>query len=261
MEEIIQKWIKTSIDNNKNVFQFICEKIDELKNIPATNIGDLKNKNTKLIGDYFEVFITIYLKYLNYQVYLLKDVPNELLLNLKLERKDMGIDIIAEKDGEYYAVQCKYKSNKNKKYTAVSWKELSTFYSLCMRSGPWKKLIVCTSASFIRIQGDKKETDLLLTKTLFENIDLVDWKNICNYKTIFELSKGNKLNNTENNLINNLINNSINNSINNDMENKLINYSINNSINNNMENNSINNDMEELRNKRVQHFKNIGVIK
>jgi predicted helicase len=81
---------------------------------PAHSLTELRSReNKKKRGDIFEEFCTLYLlnikKYSN--VWLLKDVPENILVKLQLKRQDMGIDIIVENNGLYKAVQCKYKKH------------------------------------------------------------------------------------------------------------------------------------------------------
>ena len=76
----------------------------------------LKNKK-KLVGDVFEYLVKLYMQTAPHyksklkSVYLLNEVPNVLKKYLNLPDNDEGIDIIAETfDKEYWAVQCKYRS-------------------------------------------------------------------------------------------------------------------------------------------------------
>ncbi len=69
----------------------------------------------------------------------------------------MGIDIVVHDKGSFYAVQCKYKKRTEH---GVGWKELSTFYALCMRTGPWKGHIVMTSCRYVSRQGRKTSADV-----------------------------------------------------------------------------------------------------
>ncbi|MCB1190192.1 MAG: DEAD/DEAH box helicase family protein [Leptospiraceae bacterium] len=61
-------------------------------------------------------------------VYLYQEIPSALLKKLNLPTQDKGIDLIAETvDGEYWSVQCKYRTDENSSLTHT---ELSTFGSL-----------------------------------------------------------------------------------------------------------------------------------
>jgi len=62
------------------------------------------------------------------KVWLLKEVPTILVERLKLPPQDKGIDLVAEtKEGEYWAIQCKYKQESDQ---SVTWREISTFTGL-----------------------------------------------------------------------------------------------------------------------------------
>ena len=129
---------------------------------PAHTIQEMKARQTsKARGDIFEGFCAIYLRCVcRYDdVWLLTDAPDATLERLGMKRRDMGIDIVVHHKGSFYAVQCKYKAP-TAHSTGVSWKELSTFYALCMRTGPWEKHIVMTNCTFVRHQGRRTSADM-----------------------------------------------------------------------------------------------------
>jgi hypothetical protein len=108
---------------------------------------------------------------------------------LGLKRKDMGIDIIAQKDELYDAVQCKYKkANKFKSKNVLSWKTLSTFYALCMGSGihnkenkrEWNSHIVMTNCDYVRHVCEKTTKDLSICLKSFQKISKDEWLLMCN---------------------------------------------------------------------------------
>ena len=136
-----------------------------------------KRDNKKIRGDIFEEFCVLYLKHVkNYeQVWRLEDVPEEILLKLSLKRRDMGIDILCMNNDLFTAVQCKYKKHTSSRKHSVSWKELSTFYALCMRSGPWEKYIVMTNCEYANHMGKKTEKDLSICIGTFRGISKDDW--------------------------------------------------------------------------------------
>jgi hypothetical protein len=145
---------------------------------PAHSLVEMRKRdNKKIRGDIFEEFCVLYLKHIkNYEkVWRLEDVPEDLLTKLSLKRRDMGIDIICENNNIFTAVQCKYK----KRGKAVSWKELSTFYALCMRSGPWEKYIVMTNCEYANHMGQKTEKDLSICIGTFRGISKEDWIKMC----------------------------------------------------------------------------------
>ena len=136
--------------------------------------------NKKIKGDKFEVFCVYYLYdiYGMDNVWRLEDVPEEVLTKLGMKRRDMGIDIIGEKGNKYYAIQCKYKKYSDKK-TVLTWKELSTFYALCLKTGPWEKYIVMTNCDYTR-QAVRTEKDLIICKKQFQKITKEKWLKMCN---------------------------------------------------------------------------------
>ena len=94
-----------------------------------------KSKQPKLAGDIFEHLTKLYLqtapqyKSKLRKVYLEKEVPSNLRKKLNLPDSDEGIDIIAEtNDKEYWAIQCKYRSDSNETLTVKE--DLSTFNNL-----------------------------------------------------------------------------------------------------------------------------------
>jgi superfamily II DNA or RNA helicase len=84
----------------------------------------LESLTEKQKGDCFEVLTKLFLQ-LNpqystkiKQIWLLKNVPASIREHLNLPDPDEGIDLIAEtKDKEYWAIQCKYLGNEDKRLT------------------------------------------------------------------------------------------------------------------------------------------------
>ena len=181
--ELYKIFLKSPL-NLFDEFMLECQKWYEA---PAHSLGEIvRRNNKKLRGDIFEDFSVLYLKYVKgYEnVMLLKDVPKELLEKLGIKRRDVGIDIIIEHNGAYYAVQCKYKKHISKKKNILTWKSLSTFYALCLRSGPWTKYIVMTNCEYARHEGKKSEKDLSLCLKTFQNINKDDWLKMCDTEGI-----------------------------------------------------------------------------
>lgn len=153
---------------------------------PAHTFTEMRTRdNKKIRGDIFEEFSVLYLKYvLGYpQVWRLEDVPDDVLGGLGLKRQDMGIDIVCEKNGRYCAVQCKYKKHTGyKSKTIVTWKQLSTFYALVLRTGPWDKYIVMTNCDYVRHMGKKTPKDLSICIRRFQRITVGEWTQMCQIK-------------------------------------------------------------------------------
>lgn len=153
-------------------------------NKPAHTLTELRTRqNKKIKGDIFEEFCVLYLKHCKGydNVWRLEDIPEAILTNLSLKRRDMGIDLICQKGPHYSAVQCKYKKPTLKKQ-GVSWKTLSTFYALCMRSGPWSSYIVMTNCNYICHVGKKTEKDISISLNAFQNITQDNWFNMCGFQ-------------------------------------------------------------------------------
>ena len=149
---------------------------------PAHSFTDMRTRdNKKIRGDMFEDFCVQYLKHVKgYDtVWLLEDVPDELLVKLGMQRRDVGIDLVAEKGGRYSAIQCKYKKQETSKTKIVTWKALSTFYALCMRTGPWDKYIVMTNCSYVRHMGKKTPKDLSYCLGTLRKTSKEEWLKMC----------------------------------------------------------------------------------
>ena len=164
---------------------------------PAHTLTEMRTRsNKKIRGDIFEEFSLLYLKHVvGYpNVWRLEDVPEDVLTKLSLKRPDMGIDIICERDGKYTAVQCKYKKHTTyKSKTTVTWKQLSTFYALCLRTGPWEKYIVTTNCDYVRHMGKKTSKDVSMCQGTFRKTTKDQWVRMCGIegRTIAEAPKKN----------------------------------------------------------------------
>jgi hypothetical protein len=141
---------------------------------PGTRIHTLTSNhgtNTTQVGTQFEEFCKLYLKFKGYDCWDLKECPGEHLTRLNLERRDIGIDLIAHRDDQWFAVQCKYRSPTRDKLGrtrhCVGWKELSTFLSIAARTGGqngWTKHIVMTNAKNVSWQGRKNDKDMTIAR-------------------------------------------------------------------------------------------------
>lgn len=180
MEQLLHTILLRSPPNLFDEFQKECQKWYEA---PAHTLTEMRTRdNKKIRGDVFEEFCVLYLKYAkNYDnVWRLEDIPDHILGGLSLKRPDMGIDIVAEKNGKYTAVQCKYKKHTTMKpKNVLSWKALSTFYALCLRSGPWEKYIVMTNCDYVRHAGKKTPKDVSICLKTFQNTTKEEWTRMC----------------------------------------------------------------------------------
>jgi hypothetical protein len=166
-----------------NLFDEFVLECQKWYSIPAHSLVEMRKRdNKKIRGDIFEEFCVLYLKHVsNYEkVWRLPDVPDDILLKLNMKRRDMGIDIICENNGIYTAVQCKYKKHSNNRKHCVTWKELSTFYALCLKTEiSWDKYIVMTNCQYITHMGQKTEKDQSICIGTFRNISKDDWIKMC----------------------------------------------------------------------------------
>jgi hypothetical protein len=221
--EIIKSFIYQCISlPETEVFDKLMEKInDYTHNINLNNMGSIKsykgNKN-KIKGDIFEIICLNMIKNNSFKninaknVWLFKELPLDISIFLGFKHKiDKGIDIIVQTvDNNWLAVQCKYRSKpKNTKVNIgngktiykkwqVNWDELSTFYSLCDRTGPenygWYKHVVITTAEFVGREGRKNEKDLSICLGTFRGLIKDEW-----FKLLGDT--GNKLESNTSNII------------------------------------------------------------
>jgi hypothetical protein len=167
-----------------NLFDEFVSECQKWYESPAHTLTEMRMRNNnKLKGDIFEEYSLLYLKYVKgyKNVWLLKDVPDDILAKLTMQRRDMGIDLIVEtNDDKYIAVQCKYKKHLSTKQNILSWKALSTFYALCLRTGPWDKYIVMTNCIYTRHQGKKTKQDVSYCLKTLQNVSKEEWLRMCN---------------------------------------------------------------------------------
>lgn len=195
--------------SSDKLFESFMDECCKYYEAPVHDFGEMRRRdNKKLRGDIFENFCVLYLKNVRKydNVYLLKDLPQEILSKLNLPDRDMGIDIVVELNGEYSAVQCKYRK-RDKIKNVITWKSLSTFYGLCLRTGPWQKYIVITNCDNITHQGKKTNKDLSICFKTLQNISHNQWLSMCNLKP-------NTLQQNSSIIINSNINTNINTNIN-----------------------------------------------
>jgi len=180
MQKLLHTILLKSPQNLFDEFQLECQKWYEQ---PAHTFTEMRTRdNKKIRGDIFEDFTVLFLKHArNFNnVWRLGDVPDDVLDKLGLKKhQDMGIDIVAEKDGKYYAVQCKYKKHTSMKKNILTWKQLSTFYALCLRTGPWEKYIVVTNCEYTRHAGKKTTKDVSICLKTLQNITKEQWTRMC----------------------------------------------------------------------------------
>jgi len=113
----------------------IIQNSKSFKDLDRTLKKLIKNKKAKLAGSIFEYLTKLFLEVSpEYQtklrkVYLLNEIPTAVKRKLKLPNTDEGIDLIAETfDNEYWAIQCKYRSDKTETLKVKG--DLATFNNL-----------------------------------------------------------------------------------------------------------------------------------
>ena len=191
--------IKSSVNSIKygTVFERLTDVFKTHLEKSSTNMVELRKKNTKNKGLIFEVFCKMYLLARGYHdVWLLNEVPQDILKYLNLERRDMGIDLIATikipnlvdsvedklENYFYIPVQAKYrkisKDQFNRKVHRVGWKDISTFLALCARTGGpkgWLKHMIITNADNVTWKGKKSKKDFTYAKKTFEKCSNIFW--------------------------------------------------------------------------------------
>ena len=108
------------------------------------------------------------------------DIPQKIVDELGLMRPEIGVDLVAQvKDGTFWAIQCKYHSDQGRN---VSYKELSTFFSITERNKTFSKLshrLVCTSADAISYKVQKAHAEKIgfLTSADFSKLQKSEFVN------------------------------------------------------------------------------------
>jgi hypothetical protein len=183
METEIKNHIRTALTKDKNIFHSLIDLFISYFEKPAHNMIELKARNTKMKGDIFETFCKMYLETIGYKVYFIDELPEDKREEFGLTKKDYGIDLVADKGGSWYAIQCKYRKKTRDYITKrevhrIGWKDISTFLALANRTGPdggWKKNIVMTNADYVCWKGKKGKKDYTIAKKTFEGISRSTW--------------------------------------------------------------------------------------
>ena len=186
IENIIQKAIIKSYEKNDCIFDLVIKDIETWYDRPAHDLVQMRLKESKKEkGDHFELLCKLYLqnndKFDFQNVWLLSEVPSEILQKLSMKRKDFGIDLICQtKSDKFIAVQAKYRKIGRKKSNVVTWKMLSTFYALCLKTGPWEKYIVITNADYVTHMGKKTKKDQSICIGTWKKIKKETWLKMSN---------------------------------------------------------------------------------
>jgi len=184
IRELIAKNIQTDNNSTNNKFDILMREIENyIEGGTAHNMAELKEKanNKKKKGDLFEAFCFLYLEIVlqHEQVWFYKDFPKELKDQFHLTKNDYGIDLLSKKGDYYYAIQCKYKKPQDK-VQIISWRALSTFYAIVVKTGPWLKHITMTNVNGCKHIGQKTEKDWSICIGTFRKIDHFMWLKMSN---------------------------------------------------------------------------------
>jgi hypothetical protein len=151
-------------------------------------MAQLKRCTKQESGLLWEQFCVMWLRAKGYgECWMIGDTPEEVLKELNLSRRDFGIDIVVKHENGYFAVQAKWRSGKPGKKTALTWNQLSTFYALCARSGPWLKYIVMTNCDSVRRLGKKWKMDQTIVKAGFRGCKREVWQSIAGLSVGYSL--------------------------------------------------------------------------
>jgi hypothetical protein len=183
----ILRCIKYALSKD-NVFSSLDESFHDYFHRSCGSMLELRKRNAKNKGALFEVFCKMYLEKKGYTCWMLNELPEDLKEKLKLGKQDVGIDLVARVDqiskkGEpqqlWFAVQCKYRSpgkdGLGRSVHRVTWKDVSTFLSLCTRTGPWTKHIIMTNAESVCWKGHKTSKDYTIARKKFMNCTKLFW--------------------------------------------------------------------------------------
>ncbi len=192
----LRKLILRSITGSECVFDNLVLQFEEsLSNDVAHTLADLSLLSTTRKGRLFERLCIQYLKHISKfdEVYLLSELPNDLRRLLRLPANDVGIDIITlRKNGdvikEVWAVQSKFRKHSTRssvntphgriRTNVLSWQELSTFYALCDRTGPYTKRLVKTTADSVNRKGGMQPTDASICRGTWRGLTPSQWYTI-----------------------------------------------------------------------------------
>lgn len=171
----------SSASQTSDIFPNIVEKFEIFYARPSANMVALRKSTRHEKGQFFEHFCLMYLQAKNYgEAWLLGDVPDDILEELGLTRKDNGIDIVVKHTNGYFAVQAKWRSNPHKRTRIqLGWGKLATFFALAARTGPYLKHIVMTNCHSIKRNGNRTwKMDQTIARAGFEKCSREFWQSM-----------------------------------------------------------------------------------
>jgi hypothetical protein len=182
-----------------NVFEHIEEIFQTEFHKPSSSMIELRRKTEKSKGDLFESFCVLYLQKKGYTCWKLKDLPDDIRESLHLTKQDVGIDLIAKCTSNHkkeedridlwFPVQVKFRSeskdNQGRTIRRVTWRDISTFLSLCTRTGPengWSRHMIFTNANSVCWKGKKNKKDYTIARATLTSQDKIFWSSFINKK-------------------------------------------------------------------------------
>ena len=167
-------------DTQNSIYSDIFKKCKTFEDIYDI-VEDMSKKEK---GDLMEIISYYILKFspeLNndlQEIWLYDDVPTKILKSLNLPSKDKGIDLIVQIDGEYFAVQSKFRQNKD---TVIKWDEMATFYGLSFGVGEKIKggLFITNTVDMCNEVNNSKKVRVISGNFFMENLPDNFFKNIC----------------------------------------------------------------------------------
>lgn len=194
----------SSASNSSEIFDQLESRFEVFYDRSSNNMLTLRRATKQEKGRWMEHFCLLYLRAKGYAtkgIWLLGDVPENILEELKLTRQDFGIDIIAEHENGYFCVQAKWRNRKRKTRIQLTWKQLSTFQALAARSGPWLKNIVMTNCDSVRRAGKKWKMDQTIARAGFRACSREVWESMAGLSPGYSLIDS-KTQKSEPNIIN-----------------------------------------------------------
>jgi hypothetical protein len=165
-----------------NIFDEFIKQLEQYYTRSVSSLRDIKQRDNKRAkGLAWEIFCRDWLltdgKFVN--VWLLNDMPADLIAQLKLQKMDNGIDLVGQTKTGYWAIQCKYRKPTNKRgHTTIPWATLATFVGLCAVSGPWQKQVVMTNLVGVT-RKVKTNNDFSICVGSFRSTSRERWMKLC----------------------------------------------------------------------------------
>lgn len=192
--------LKTTLaETTTNRFDKFVEMCQAQYDKPAHTMTEMRmRQNKKLRGDLWEEFCKLYLlnvystKNLQFtKVWLYRELPDNVREELGLRTRDEGIDLIAlDTRGRYSAIQAKYRKTRlDNSAQFIGWKQLSTFYALVYRTGPFYRHIVMTNVNGVRHVSKKTAKDLSMCLSRFRKMTYFDWKRLIGSVDVQEITQ------------------------------------------------------------------------